>query len=173
MNKRCWFELLNDYKVKLQYHEGKTNLVVDTLSRKVCHAMRSVVVLLDDLHRDFQKMSLEVMLPSTLYLSAMVVEPQILHEIRVKQRDDELQEGVRVAKSKGHAKRFNDGPDDGRRFQDRWCISSYDVLKCEILKEAHSTPYSVHPGGDKMYKVLKLWLWWPNMKKEIVEFVIR
>ncbi|XP_074300608.1 uncharacterized protein LOC141631897 [Silene latifolia] len=32
--KRRWLELLNDYKVELQYHEGKVNVVVDALSRK-------------------------------------------------------------------------------------------------------------------------------------------
>ncbi|XP_074291332.1 uncharacterized protein LOC141618117 [Silene latifolia] len=41
-----------------------------------------------------------------------------------------------------------------------------------ILTEAHSTPYSVHPGGDKLYKDLKKIFWWPWMK-EVAEFVSR
>ena len=41
------------------------------------------------------------------------------------------------------------------------------------MSEAHSTPYSVHPGGDKLYKDLKMTFWWPNMKREIAEFVAR
>ncbi|XP_074288558.1 uncharacterized protein LOC141613713 [Silene latifolia] len=73
----------------------------------------------------------------------------------------------------GRAKDFDVGSDDGLRFHGRWCVPSCEVLKCKILKEAHSTPYSVHPGGDKMYKDLKLKFWWPGMKKEIAEFVSR
>jgi len=41
------------------------------------------------------------------------------------------------------------------------------------MEEAHNTPYSVHPGGGKLYKDLKENFWWPNMKREIAEFVAR
>ena len=35
------------------------------------------------------------------------------------------------------------------------------------------TLYSVHPSGDKLYKDLKQTFWWPNMKREVAEFVSR
>ncbi|XP_074278230.1 uncharacterized protein LOC141601824 [Silene latifolia] len=38
---------------------------------------------------------------------------------------------------------------------------------------AHCTPYSVHPGGDKLYKDLKKTFWWPGMKNDVAEFVAR
>ncbi|XP_074297602.1 peptidyl-prolyl cis-trans isomerase FKBP65-like [Silene latifolia] len=41
------------------------------------------------------------------------------------------------------------------------------------MTEAHCTPYSVHPGGDKLYMDLKKTFWWPDMKKEVAEFVAR
>ncbi|XP_074265803.1 uncharacterized protein LOC141588251 [Silene latifolia] len=68
---------------------------------------------------------------------------------------------------------LNDYKVELQYHEGRWCVPSYEVLKCKILKEPHSSPYSVPPGGDKMYKDLKLRFWWPNMKKEIVEFVSR
>ena len=44
-------------------------------------------------------------------------------------------------------------------------------LKNEILHDAHSSRYSIHPGSTKMYQDLKQSFWWPNMKREIVEWV--
>jgi hypothetical protein len=46
-------------------------------------------------------------------------------------------------------------------------------LKKRIMEEAHNTPYSVHPGGDKLYKDLKQNFWWDGMKKDVAEFVSR
>ena len=44
-------------------------------------------------------------------------------------------------------------------------------LKKELLKDAHYSSYSIHPGGNKMYQDLKKLYWWNNMKKEIGEYV--
>ncbi|XP_074301567.1 uncharacterized protein LOC141632968 [Silene latifolia] len=63
--------------------------------------------------------------------------------------------------------------DGSLRFGQRWCVPANEELKKKILTEAHATPYSVHPGGDKLYKDLKKTFWWPNMKKEVAEFVSR
>ena len=37
------------------------------------------------------------------------------------------------------------------------------------MEEGHNTPYSVHPGGDKLYKDLKKVYWWPKMKREVAD----
>jgi transposase InsO family protein len=39
------------------------------------------------------------------------------------------------------------------------------------MKEAHQTPYSIHPGGTKMYQDLKEQFWWHGMKREIASFI--
>ncbi|XP_074299554.1 uncharacterized protein LOC141630681 [Silene latifolia] len=59
------------------------------------------------------------------------------------------------------------------RFDGRWCVYDDEELKRKILTEAHSTPYSVHPGEDKLYKDLKKIFGWPRMKKEVDQFVSR
>lgn len=38
-------------------------------------------------------------------------------------------------------------------------------------KDAHATPYSIHPRGTKMYNDLKRHFWWPGMKKDVARFV--
>jgi hypothetical protein len=51
--------------------------------------------------------------------------------------------------------------------------SSIEELKQLILKEAHDTPYSIHPGGTKMYQDLKEQFWWHGMKREIAFYNAR
>ncbi|XP_074299939.1 uncharacterized protein LOC141631126 [Silene latifolia] len=64
-------------------------------------------------------------------------------------------------------------PEIYAEIRERWCVPDDDKLKRTILTKAHSTPYSVHPGGEKLYKDLKKTLWWPKMKKEVAEFISR
>ena len=46
-------------------------------------------------------------------------------------------------------------------------------LKNKILKEAHDTPLSIHPGENKMYMDLKDIFWWHGMRREIASYVAR
>ena len=55
----------------------------------------------------------------------------------------------------------------------RLCVSKNEQIKKEILKEAHNTKFSIHPGGTKMYRDLKQMYWWNGMKRKIVEYVVR
>ena len=43
----------------------------------------------------------------------------------------------------------------------------------EIMNEAHSSGYTVHPGGTKMYQDLKSHYWWNGMKRDVADFVIK
>ncbi|TYK21881.1 pol protein [Cucumis melo var. makuwa] len=45
------------------------------------------------------------------------------------------------------------------------------AVKTKLLSEAHSSPFSMHPGSTKMYQDLKRVYWWRNMKREVAEFV--
>ena len=44
-------------------------------------------------------------------------------------------------------------------------------VKMDILREAHRTPYTVHPGETKMYRDLKQSFWWKRMKVDIAKYV--
>jgi hypothetical protein len=37
----------------------------------------------------------------------------------------------------------------------RLCVPQKAAVKMEILREAHRSPYTVHPGETKMYQYLK------------------
>jgi hypothetical protein len=40
-----------------------------------------------------------------------------------------------------------------------------------ILREAHDSTYSIHPGCTKMYQDLKTHFWWHGMKRDVAEYV--
>ncbi|KAJ9545007.1 hypothetical protein OSB04_024714 [Centaurea solstitialis] len=46
-------------------------------------------------------------------------------------------------------------------------------LRKKILVETHKSKYSVHPGTNKMFHVLRQSYWWPGMKKDIACFFER
>jgi hypothetical protein len=47
------------------------------------------------------------------------------------------------------------------------------TLKREVLQKAHESRLATHPGCTKMYQDLKDFYWWPNMKKEVAEYVAK
>nr|GEX33153.1 putative reverse transcriptase domain-containing protein [Tanacetum cinerariifolium] len=44
-------------------------------------------------------------------------------------------------------------------------------IRTLIMNEAHKSKYFVHPGADKMYYDLRDRYWWPEMKKDIAEYI--
>ena len=64
--------------------------------------------------------------------------------------------------------------DDGALYHgERICMPNVEEMKKEIMHETHFAPYIMHPGSTKMYRDLKSHYWWPRMKKEIAEFVVK
>ena len=41
------------------------------------------------------------------------------------------------------------------------------------MNEAHFAPYAMHPRSIKIYQNLKPFYWWPTMRKDVAEFVMR
>ncbi|KAL5576680.1 hypothetical protein UlMin_018379 [Ulmus minor] len=68
---------------------------------------------------------------------------------------------------------FSVSTDGILHFKGRLCIPDDAQFKEQLLYEAHTTPYSVHPGATKMYQDLKERFWWSGMKKEMAEYVAK
>ena len=93
------------------------------------------------------------------------------YEIIRKQADDLfIQEEIKRI-GEGRPSEFHLGDFDSLYFQKRICVPDDPEVKSIILKEAHETPYSIHPGSTKMYMDLKEMFWWNNMKREIAQYV--
>lgn len=72
----------------------------------------------------------------------------------------------------GKSSNFVKKDDEGLYFRDRLYVPSSDVMD-EIMKEARSQVFSMHPGESKMFQEIKAHYWWTGMKKSIVEYVGR
>ncbi|TYK21771.1 ty3-gypsy retrotransposon protein [Cucumis melo var. makuwa] len=144
-----WLELVKDYDCEILYHPGKANVVVDALSRKVSHST-ALITRQAPLHRDLERAEIPV--------SVGAVTMQLA----------QLTRGLAKA---GQAVEFSTSSDGGLLFERRLCVPSVSAVKTELLSEAHSFPFSMHPGSTKMYQDLKRVYWWRNMKREVAEFV--
>jgi len=56
---------------------------------------------------------------------------------------------------------------------DRIYVPRNVEVKQVILEKAHSAAYAMHPSSTKMYRMLRKFYWWPGMKREIAEYVVR
>jgi hypothetical protein len=90
--------------------------------------------------------------------------------IRRQSEDSFITEEIRRIEE-GRPSEFRLGDFNSLWFRNRICVPDIPEIKELILKEAHETPYSIHPGSTKMYMDLKELFWWNNIKREIAKFV--
>lgn len=96
-----------------------------------------------------------------------------MDKIKQKQPDDVVLSKIRSDIAQGKASGFVIHDDGILRFQNRLCVPNDNELREMILKEAHSSAYSVHPGASKIYKDLRQNFWWSDMKREVAKYVSR
>ena len=53
----------------------------------------------------------------------------------------------------------------------RICVPEVKAIRGMILKEAHESAYSIHPGSTKMYLDLKQKYRWYGLKRDVAEYV--
>ncbi|KAL8143446.1 hypothetical protein V2J09_016478 [Rumex salicifolius] len=173
MRQRRWLEWIKDYDLEILYHSGKANVVADPLSRKsVQEQILSQLMVQLALQQDLIRNGIEVWLPSMHgNLNMLEIQSSLYESIRQGKADDPLLVRIREEVLQGKAPGFLVQEDGALRFKNHLCVPAIRDLRNTIMMEAHTTPYSVHPGTSKMYKDLKQLYWWANMKNDVVEFV--
>ena len=101
----------------------------------------------------------------------VTLESDIVERIRRAQEQDRLMMQVATRVREGRVGPFTIDGAGVVRFQGRLCIPQKAQVKDDILKEAHRTPYTIHPGETKMYHDLKQNFWWKRMKVDVAKYV--
>ncbi|KAA3487647.1 integrase [Gossypium australe] len=155
---RRWIELLKNYDCSIEYHPRKANVVADALSRKV----------VSDLRVMFARLSL---FEGGSLLAELQVKPTWSSQIKEKQMLDESLSSRFQQVEKGETMDFELNSEGVLCFRGRFCVPRDFELRQLILREAHSSPYTMHPGGNKLYRDLCKLYWWPGLKREVTDFV--
>src|SRR4051812_25913234 len=121
------------------------------------------------LHEEFRKLNLEIVPHG--FLSTLVAKPPFEDQIIIAQR---RARGVRRIKeniASGVAKCFSTDSKRTVFFENLVVVPKNRDLRQLILKEAHDTPLSIHPGNTNMYRDLRQRFWWSRIKRDIARYV--
>jgi hypothetical protein len=171
VRQRRWLELIKDYDLEIHYHPSKANLVTDALSRKE-HVHSAVVAQLpDEIVEDFRRLNLGIVAHTEGV--TIDVEPTLEQEICKGQVGDAKIQEIKDLITKGRVPEFTEDEQGTIWFKDRICVPKIDSLRETILKEAHDSDYSIHPGSTKMYQDLKQKYWWYGLKRDVAAHVAK
>jgi hypothetical protein len=153
MRQRRWLELIKDYELEVHYHLRKANVVADALSCKAhCNYLPAI--------RLTREESSTRVLPD-LSLFNITLTPTLRAEIIAAQKTDESMGHIKRRMREGDPKVacFRDDVEGILWFKERLVEPKREALKKEILDEAHTSRYSIHPGSTKMYHDLRQQFW--------------
>lgn len=105
------------------------------------------------------------------FVANLEVQSTLEEQICEAQPNDPEIRDIKLEMAEGKFKDFNKDDQDILWINRRVCVPDVDGLRQLILKEAHDSKYSIHPRSTKMYQDVKNKFWWPNLKREVAEFV--
>ncbi|GJY13939.1 leucine-rich repeat-containing protein [Tanacetum coccineum] len=124
--------------------------------------------------KDLELMEVELVVRgSEGYIASIKIEHNLILRIKEAQKEDgELWSVVQNMKN-GKQEEFRVDEHGVIWYGNRLCVPDDFSLREAILTEAHSSPFSIHPGSTKMYRDLKQNFWWNGMKQEVARFVAK
>ncbi|XP_072084589.1 uncharacterized protein [Arachis hypogaea] len=135
--------------------EVYSNVVADALSRKSLYASW-MMLREEELLRAFESLKVGVQeVSGTLCLSRLQISSDFKSELLKAHQDDDVLPKVLLAIEQGKQWRVSWDQDGLWRFKGRIIVPDVGTLRQDILKKAHKSRFSIHPGSTKMYHDLK------------------
>ncbi|GJV99301.1 putative reverse transcriptase domain-containing protein [Tanacetum coccineum] len=151
------------YSKSEEEHERHLRIVLEILRQKKLYAKFSKC--------EFWLQQVAFLGHSCSAEASLWIESNLMLQIKEAQRDDgELWAIVQNVEDGKHTE-FRVDDEGVVWFEDRLCVPNDQTLREKIMTEAHSSPFTIHPGSTKMYKDLKQYFWWNGMKQDVATFV--
>ncbi|XP_058005401.1 uncharacterized protein LOC131181372 [Hevea brasiliensis] len=105
-------------------------------------------------------------------IATLQVKPMLIDQIKVATQSDENYQ--KLIEEAGDGKKLDLlVNDDGLLlYKGRMCIPNDVKLRQVIMKEAHNSPFDIHPGGTEIYRIVKEHYWWMTQKSQDTIWVI-
>jgi hypothetical protein len=101
-----------------------------------------------ELCEEFDKLNLRIIVNTEAM--EMEVDSSLLKEIRRCQLEDEKVQEIKCNIKEEKSPDFSEDDEGVLWYKGRICVPNVKELKDKILREAHESAYSIHPGGNKM-----------------------
>ena len=172
LRQRRWMELLKDYDCTIDYHPGKANVVADALCRKSTGSLAYMQTIQLLLMVELRELGVELgMYVSGALFASFQLRPILVDQILEAQLEDPYLMSMRRKVEEGEQSDFSIRNYGALVIGSRLCVPAVEELKGQILGEAHSFDYAMHPDSTNMYCTLKEYYWWSGMKREVAEYV--
>nr|GFC06454.1 hypothetical protein [Tanacetum cinerariifolium] len=155
-------------KIWRHYLYGKANVVADALSMK--SGIIAGIKVEEEIIRDLGWLDIELYVRGQHgYWASLRVKPDLISWIKEAQKEDS--EIWTIVENLDKHVEFHLDDDNVLWQGNRLVVPNDATLREALLTEAHSSPFSVHPGSTKMYHDLKKYFWWSGMKGDVATFV--
>ena len=169
-------ETVADFDVGISCTPGKANVMADALSRKSYCNHLQVHKVQPSLVEEFRKLNLHIVPPGALApppkefrkmnlrvvsqgsLNTLVAKPDLVDSIKRLQKYDSEAHKIKRYLAEGKPSFFTIAEDGTLYFKGRLvvpCAEKNLDMTQEVMKEAHDTPLSIHPGSTKMYQDIR------------------
>jgi transposase InsO family protein len=121
------------------------------------------------LHEELEKLRIEIVDPGQV--NELRVTYDLEERIRTAQKSSAEIKVLRELMKEGKAEDYCIDEQGTVWLEEQLCVPQGEALLEQIMKEAHDSTYSIHPGNTKMYKDLKTRDLWKDMRRDIAHYV--
>jgi hypothetical protein len=125
--------------------------------------------LLPEFCKEFEKLNLGWI--TNTEAITIEVDSMLEQDIQKSQLEDAKIQEIKEQIKEDKAPKFSVDEQGMLWYMKRLCVPEVKEIRELILREAHDSTYSIHPGSTKMYLDLKSRYWWYGMKRVIAEYV--